>query len=119
MTRDYEKFTFAITAIRPKYYNDIRDIMLNPPENRSYEILKLELIKSINNSQTETTQSSANLIYKYQKIIKYIHITSRYLSCFVIINIAKLNLAKLNLPESREMGSERAAAVFVYLSLNF
>jgi len=28
MTSDYEKFTFAITAIGPKYYNEIRDIIL-------------------------------------------------------------------------------------------
>jgi len=56
MTSDYEKFTFAITAIGSKYYNGIRDIILNPPENRSYETLKLELIKRVCSSQEEKTR---------------------------------------------------------------
>jgi len=37
MTSDCEKFTFAITAIGAKYYHEIRDIILNPAENRFYE----------------------------------------------------------------------------------
>jgi len=56
MITDYEKFTFAITAIGPKYYNEIRDIILNPLENRSYETLKLELIKRVCSSQEEKTR---------------------------------------------------------------
>jgi len=56
MTSDYEKFTFAVTATDPKYYNEIRDIILNPPQDRSYETLKCELIKRVCSSQKEKTR---------------------------------------------------------------
>jgi len=45
MTSKYENFTFAITAIAHKYSNEIRDIILNQPENQSYEALKSELVR--------------------------------------------------------------------------
>jgi len=41
------KNSLAITAIGLKYYNEIRNIILNPPEDRSYETLKSELIKRV------------------------------------------------------------------------
>jgi len=47
MTSDYEKFTFAVIAIGPKYYNEIKDIIFNPPEDRSYETLKSEIVKCV------------------------------------------------------------------------
>jgi len=37
---DTEKFTYALTAIGTKFYNEIEDIILNSPENQSYETLK-------------------------------------------------------------------------------
>jgi len=45
ITNDEEKFTFAVTAIGPKYYIEIRDIILNIPEGNAYEKLKSKLIK--------------------------------------------------------------------------
>jgi len=56
MTSDYEKFTFAVTATGPKYYNEIRDIIWNPSQDRSCETLKSELIKRVCSSQEEKTR---------------------------------------------------------------
>jgi len=40
-------FIYAVTAIDPKVYNEIRDIILNPSKNQFYETLKFELIKRV------------------------------------------------------------------------
>jgi len=53
---DTGKFTYALTAIGSKFYNKIRNIILNPPQNRSYEILKFELIKRVSSPQEEKTR---------------------------------------------------------------
>jgi len=50
---DTGKFTYALTTIEPKFYNEIRDIILNPPENKFHGILKFELIKCVCSSQEE------------------------------------------------------------------
>ncbi|XP_039313041.1 uncharacterized protein LOC120359500 [Solenopsis invicta] len=56
ITVDSTKFGYALTAIGPRYTAEVRDIVLNPPEERAYEILKAELIKRLSSSQEHKTR---------------------------------------------------------------
>jgi len=56
ITSDSRKFTHALTAIGPNYSIEVCDIILNPPEDCAFEILKSELIKRISLSQEEKTR---------------------------------------------------------------
>jgi len=58
---DIGKFIYALTVIGPKFYNEIKDIILNLPENKSYETLKFYLIKRVCSSQEEKTRRLLNL----------------------------------------------------------
>jgi len=46
-----------VTAINPRYFVEVRDILMNPPEDCAYERLKLELIKRISSTQEQKTRS--------------------------------------------------------------
>ncbi|XP_067207883.1 uncharacterized protein [Linepithema humile] len=56
ITTDSTKFGYALTAIGPRYTTEVRDIILNPPEERAYETLKAELTKRLSSSQEHKTR---------------------------------------------------------------
>ncbi|KYM97057.1 hypothetical protein ALC62_12268 [Cyphomyrmex costatus] len=53
---DATKFGYALTAIGPRYTMEVRDIIINPPAERAYEILKAEVIKRLSLSQEHKTR---------------------------------------------------------------
>jgi hypothetical protein len=56
ITADATKFGYALTAIGPRYTLEVRDIIMSPPAERSYETLKAELIKRLSLSQEHKTR---------------------------------------------------------------
>ncbi|XP_011707926.1 PREDICTED: uncharacterized protein LOC105462772 [Wasmannia auropunctata] len=56
ITIDATKFGYALTAIGPRYSTEVRDIIMNPPNERAYETLKTELIKRLSLSQEHKTR---------------------------------------------------------------
>jgi len=81
------KFTYTLTAIRPKFYNEIRDTILNPPENQSYETLKFELIKCVCSSQEEKTRR----LLEFEEIgDRKLSQFLRHLRCLIVLKMLKL-----------------------------
>ncbi|KAF5283067.1 hypothetical protein FQR65_LT14084 [Abscondita terminalis] len=55
ITRDKTKFWYVLGVLDHRYQTEVRDIILNPPKQDSYELMKTELIKRLSTSQERKT----------------------------------------------------------------
>ncbi|XP_025831525.1 uncharacterized protein LOC112904785 [Agrilus planipennis] len=56
ITQDSTKFGYAVSGLDQKYAVEVRDIILKPRNERSYEMLKTELIKRMGSSREHNTR---------------------------------------------------------------
>ncbi|XP_043476883.1 uncharacterized protein LOC122507936 [Leptopilina heterotoma] len=56
ITQDATKFGHALSALDPRYTVEIRDVLLKPKPERTFELLKSELIKRMGTSQEQNTR---------------------------------------------------------------
>ena len=56
ITQESTKFGYAVGALDAKYAVEIRDVLLKPKSERTYELLKRELIKRMGPSKEENTR---------------------------------------------------------------
>ncbi|XP_051170923.1 uncharacterized protein LOC127287844 [Leptopilina boulardi] len=56
ITQDATKFGHALSALDPRYTVEIRDVLLKPKAERTFELLKTELIKRMGASQEQNTR---------------------------------------------------------------
>lgn len=56
VTQDTTKFNHAVAALDPRYAAEIRDILLKPKAERSYDLLKDELTKRMGATQEQNTR---------------------------------------------------------------
>ncbi|XP_043468540.1 uncharacterized protein LOC122512566 [Leptopilina heterotoma] len=56
ITQDATKFGHALSALDPRYSVEIRDVLLKPKAERTFELLKKELISRMGTSQEQNTR---------------------------------------------------------------
>ena len=56
ITRQRSKFALVISALQPEIAQEVRDLLLNPPEEEPYNTLKFELIRRTSASQQRRLQ---------------------------------------------------------------
>ncbi|XP_051173385.1 uncharacterized protein LOC127289473 [Leptopilina boulardi] len=56
ITQDSTKFGHALSALDPRYTVEIRDVLLKPKAERTFELLKTELIKCLGASKEHNTR---------------------------------------------------------------
>ncbi|XP_018332398.1 uncharacterized protein LOC108741921 [Agrilus planipennis] len=56
IVKDNTKFGYALSALDQKYALEVRDIIVKPSSERTYELLKSELIKRMGASQEQNTK---------------------------------------------------------------
>lgn len=55
ITQDATRYGYAVSGLDPKYATEVRDIIIKPKSERSYVLLKTELIKRMGSSQEQKT----------------------------------------------------------------
>ncbi|KAJ8913993.1 hypothetical protein NQ315_012016 [Exocentrus adspersus] len=56
ITQDSTKYGYAVGGLEAKYAVEVRDIIVKPKNERSYKLLKTELIKRMGSSQEQNTR---------------------------------------------------------------
>jgi hypothetical protein len=68
-----QRYLFVISALPPRYANEVRDIIMRPLDDHSYTSLKQELIKHLSSSQEEKTRKLlANVAMEDEKPSQYL-----------------------------------------------
>ncbi|XP_048514298.1 uncharacterized protein LOC125501745 [Athalia rosae] len=56
VTTDSTKFGYVVGAMDPKFAQEVREIIVNPPPHNAYTTLKTELIKRLSSTQEQKTR---------------------------------------------------------------
>lgn len=68
-----QRYLFVVSALPPRYANEVRDIIMRPLDDHSYTSLKQELIKRLSSSQEEKTRKLlANVVMEDEKPSQYL-----------------------------------------------
>jgi len=51
MSSDHEKYIHVLSKIEPRQAREVKDIIINPPDNKKYEALKKALIQRLTDLQ--------------------------------------------------------------------